>query len=99
MKNLPLFIGMLLLSLLFTGCGDDGFLDDLFDRDEHVAIEDLPEAILDYIAENYPDSTIEEAEREKNRHGDIIYEVELDTGEELTFDEAGNFLGVEEDDD
>lgn len=98
MKSTFTFAALLLLSLLFVGCGDDGFLDDLFDRDEMIAIEDLPDAIIDYVTENYPDSTIEEAEREKDDNGDVVIEVELNTGEELIFNEQGDFLREEEDD-
>lgn len=99
MKNLFLLIGITLVaSLCFTGCGEDGLLDDLFDKDEKVAVADLPPGIVSYISENYPESTIKEAEREKE-NGAVIYEVELNTGEELIFDENGTFIGLESEDD
>lgn len=83
--------------LLFDGegsflCGDDSFsqggYDDEDDDEEYINPSDLPQAILDYIAQNYPNATIDEAELE-----DGEYEIELDNGVELCFDLQGNFLG------
>lgn len=76
--------------LLFTGqgsfiCGDDSFL--YGEEEDYIAIEDLPQAITDYIAANYPNDTIDKASFEDNE-----YEVELTSGTELYFDENGNFL-------
>lgn len=65
---------------------DDGEDDD--DGDDKIAVEDLPVVITDYIAANYPGTTIVEAERED----DGGYEVELDNGIELEFDADGNFI-------
>lgn len=87
-------------SLLFDSegvflCGDDslssgGYGDDDDDDDEYINPENLPQAILDYIAENYPNATIEEAEFE-----DGEYEVELNNDVELCFDSQGNFIGTD----
>ncbi len=63
------------------------------DDDDKIAIEDLPAVITDYIAANYPDATIVEAEREENGS----FEVELDNGLEIKFDADGNFLEEESD--
>ncbi len=54
---------------------------------------DLPQAILDYIAANYPDATITEAEQE-TEDGNIVYEVNLNSGEELIFAPDGTLLAV-----
>ncbi len=56
---------------------------------EEIDPDSLPQQVLDYIVENYPDAQIVEAELYPN--GD--YEVELDDEVELVFDSAGNFLG------
>ena len=73
-------------------CGDDSFCqggyDDEDDDEEYITPSDLPQAILDYIAQNYPNATIDEAELE-----DGEYEIELDNGVELCFELQGNFLG------
>lgn len=69
--------------------------DDDNDDDNNIAITDLPQIILDYIAVAYPDATIEEAEA--NADGTI--EVELSNDLEVYFDAAGNFISVETDDD
>lgn len=53
----------------------------------------LPQNILDYVAQNYPNATIVSAERD-----DQYYELELSNGFELYFDLNGNFLGVDIDD-
>ena len=74
----------------FLGRADD---DDNEDKDDDdIAISDLPQAILDYIATNYPDNTIIEAERED----DNTFEVTLNNGIELEFDSDGNFLSAED---
>lgn len=61
--------------------------------DDHVNVASLPQAIFNYITANYPGSTIWKAEIEDNNN----YEVELNTGVELIFDQEGNFLGVDDD--
>jgi uncharacterized membrane protein YkoI len=65
-----------------------------------VLIEDLPEAISNYISENYPGQSISEAVIEKMDDMEV-YEVEVTSpaGDEveLIFDMEGNFIKVEED--
>lgn len=74
----------------FLGRADD---DDNDDRDDDdIAVSDLPQVIRDYIATNYPDNTIVEAERED----DDNFEVTLNNGVELEFDASGNFLSAED---
>ncbi len=85
------FLFSMVLCLSFASC-------ELFENEELIALEDLPTAVISYVAENYPSSTIIEAEKEEE-DGEVKIEVELDTGEELYFDEDGNFLGEDEDDD
>lgn len=68
-------------------CGDNSFQKGSED-DEYINIEDLPQSIKDYVATNYPDTTIKEAEFE-----DGEYEVELENDIELCFDAQGNFIG------
>lgn len=63
--------------------------------DNYINTAALPQAILNYISANYPDNTITEAEIEDNNN----YEVELNNGTELIFDQQGNFLGIDDDDD
>ena len=74
----------------WLGRADDDDNDD--SDDEDIAVADLPQAVLDYIAANYPDNTIIEAERED----DNTYEVTLNNGMELKFDADGNFLRVDD---
>ena len=73
----------------FIGLNDD---DD--DDDEHVDPSQLPQAILDYIAANYPDATITKAELDDGK-----YEVYLSNGLELYFSLDGTFIGLDDDDD
>lgn len=58
-----------------------------YEDDEYIKVSDLPQSILDYVATNYPNATIEEAEFE-----DGEYEIELSTDIELCFDSNGVFL-------
>lgn len=76
------------LSLSFVACDSD--------HSEDVAVADLPQSITTYVSQNYPNSTIEEAERETENNR-TTYEIELSTGEELVFDDSGNYIGKDDD--
>lgn len=69
-----------------SGSGDDTGDDS---GNDDVALTDLPQAILDYVAANYPDASIESAHTEDNGS----FEVELNSGVDLHFDADGNFIG------
>jgi len=75
----------------FLGQAQDENEDDQGEDEEDIDPSELPQIILDYIAENYPDNTIIEAEMEEEG-----YEVTLNNGVELKFDEQGNFLSEED---
>lgn len=75
----------------FLGVDDDSEGNDF--GDEHLQVSDLPQKILDFVSNNYPDRNIEKAELENNGN----YEVKLENGVELIFDGDGNFLGQAED--
>lgn len=87
----------------FTSCSSD--TDDLGTEvdltltaqlsDVYINPAALPQAILNYVSIHYPNNTITEAEIEDNNN----YEVELNNGIELIFDQQGNFLGIDDDDD
>lgn len=72
--------------------GEDTDEEDDF-GDEEVEVSELPQNILDFIAQNYPGVVIEEAELENNGN----YEIELENDVELIFDPEGNFLGQAQD--
>ncbi|WP_198537017.1 PepSY-like domain-containing protein [Salegentibacter sediminis] len=74
----------------FLGRGEDED-QDYDDDDEDVDPADLPQLILDYIDENYPEQSIIEAEKE-----DDGYEVTLNNGLELKFDADGAFVSAED---
>lgn len=75
----------------FLGQGEDE--DGNEDEDDtDINPEDLPQVILDYISENYPDNTIIEAEIEEDGN----YEVTLNNGVEIEFDADGTFLNAED---
>ncbi len=72
--------------------------DDNDNDDEYINPADLPQQALDYIASNYPEASIVEAELEEGEG----YEVELDNDIEIEFDLDGNVLedeGLEDDSD
>jgi len=73
---------------LMTGNDDNGGNDD--NDSSNIDPASLPQIILDYITQNYPNTTITEAEIESNGN----YEVSLSNGVELYFDQDGNFLSV-----
>ena len=72
------------ITLLFDM--DGNFLEEILEETE-AALTELPTAIDEYIAQNYPDTTLEEIELDGDE-----YEVELVDGTELRFDLEGNFL-------
>ncbi len=76
----------------FLGQAHDENEDEQGDHDEDIDPANLPQAILDYISENYPDNTIIEAEIEE----DGSFEVTLNNGVELEFDADGIFLNAED---
>lgn len=76
----------------FLGQAHDENDDEQGDDDEDIDPANLPQVILDYISENYPDNTIIEAEIEE----DGSFEVTLNNGVELEFDADGTFLTAED---
>lgn len=72
---------------------DDGDEDDDW---EEIDVATLPQAIKDYVTANYPDASIEEADKSLETGEYLVF---LDNELELLFDKDGNFLEVLEDDD
>lgn len=62
---------------------DGNFLEEVMEEE----LTEWPAAIDDYLAQNYPDTELEEIELDEDK-----YEVELADGTELLFDIDGNFL-------
>ncbi|MEM7372914.1 MAG: PepSY-like domain-containing protein [Bacteroidota bacterium] len=60
-----------------------------------VAIEDLPAGVQDYVDTNYAGEMITKA-MSMEHDGDSIYTVRISSGEILTFDASGDFLGIRE---
>lgn len=61
--------------------------------DAKVKVGDLPMVILEFVADEFQELTIDEAEEEDNGN----FEVELSDGTELVFDANGAFLGIDDD--
>ncbi|MDX1762176.1 MAG: PepSY-like domain-containing protein [Christiangramia sp.] len=102
MKNWRKF-GFLLGGLLVLGAcsdDDDGSENEVdlnaryFNADVHVSTSSLPQDILDFVTTNYPGATIREAEIEDNNN----FEIYLSNGLELVFNQDGDFLGIDDDD-
>jgi hypothetical protein len=70
------------------------------DDDDDIAIADLPAAVIEYIAANYPDASIDEAEFD-DYYGTTYIEVELDQFDdlELYFTTDGVFLCLDDSND
>lgn len=75
----------------FLGRARDENEDDQGEDHEDINPSDLPQLILDYITENYPDNSIIEAEMDEEG-----YEITLNNGVELKFDQQGNFISSED---
>ena len=71
----------------------------MMDDDEHVDPGQLPQAILDYIAANYPDATITKAELDDGKYEVTAMTMYLSNGLELYFSLDGTFIGLDDDDD
>tara|TARA_R100001369_G_scaffold92902_1_gene141216 strand:- start:34523 stop:35260 length:738 start_codon:yes stop_codon:yes gene_type:complete len=76
----------------FLGVARDENDNDQDEDETDINPADLPQIIKDYIIANYPNNTIIEAEIEE----DGSYEVTLNNGVELEFDENGNFVSLED---
>lgn len=59
-----------------------------------IAIADLPQTLQTYIATEYPDEIIVKAVSMENDDGELIYHVQISSGEVLSFDESGTFIEV-----
>ncbi len=66
----------------------EGMVDESDEEGEEVFASSLPIQIIQYILENYPNSTIFYSEKENNGN----FEINLDNGLELYFDSEGNFI-------
>jgi len=100
MKTIKNFSLALLSVLAIVSCSKstDDPLNDLpvgfaLKADAKVKVGDLPTAILEFVADEFPELTIDEAEEEDNGN----FEVELSDGTELVFDAIGTFLGIDDD--
>ena len=84
---------LLILALVFsvsfgmTACGEA--------NENDIDVSELPQSVVTYVTQNYPSASIEEAEKQED-DGQIYYEVELNTGEELLFDATGMYVGTGE---
>ena len=79
----------------FNTAGEFLFAETSGDSDDNdMAVADIPQNILDYIAANYPGVTIQDANSEDNN----AIEVELSNDLDLYFDAAGNLIGIDTDD-
>jgi uncharacterized membrane protein YkoI len=92
------------VEILFTADGQYVSHGPEDDDDQDIAISNLPQEILDYIAANFPDHNIDEANIEVE-YGQWFYEVELekpgsdDCEWELYFNGNYEFVCLDDDDD
>ncbi len=82
---------------------DDAWYDDDYwsgsDDDRYIDPSDLPQNIREFIEENYPSQFITLVEVEDDDDEEYKYEVYLNNGFELYFDEFGNLVDIDTDDD
>jgi hypothetical protein len=100
LKLIPLFI------VLFIAASSCSRIENLFNSDDEnereISISELPAAVLDAIAENYPGAELLEADEITNNDGSLTYDIEIrhdGSVFEVMYDTAGNFLGIEQDND
>ena len=70
------------------------------EKDEKVAIADLPKAVVDAVNAARPGGTIIEADKETAKDGTVVYEVDVKQGGknyEVKVDASGKVLSNEED--
>jgi hypothetical protein len=70
----------------------------LMETEESIAIASLPKGATDYLNKNLAGKKIKEASKIKDAAGKMTYEAEVD-GIAYTFDEGGNFVKKEADND
>ncbi len=71
------------------------------DKDEKIAIKDLPKVVVDSVNTAQPGGTITEADKETNKDGTVVYEVDVTNGGkkyEVKVDAAGKVLSNKIDD-
>lgn len=68
----------------------------LLKTESEINASELPQAIKDYVASNYPGKQIKGATRVVDAQDKISYEAEID-GRYLIFDAQGSFLKFEDD--
>ena len=76
-----------------TNDSDESYNDGNGTDGSYIDPASLPQTILDYITNNYPNASITKAEIKGNGN----YEVSLNNGIELSFDQNGNFLSMDDD--
>jgi len=88
--------------LFITGCEKDEDTDQLTSNQpkstqfETIDNSGYPDAITNYIGQNYPDQSIVEIYMRTFDDGSTTYEVELNNGNEYYFDSNGNYLGMDD---
>jgi hypothetical protein len=61
-----------------------------------IKVDNLPEAVKDYISKNYPSAKIKEATKITDEKGNLSYEAEI-KDKDLIFDSNGKFVKEESD--
>lgn len=72
------------------------------ENEREIKIADLPVAITDNIAREFPEGTIKEADEVTQKDGSLTYDIEVEVNGkvvEYMYDAKGNYLGEEIDDD
>ncbi len=98
-KHLLILAAIILATM---GCEKDEETDQLTSNQpkstqfEMVDSNGYPDAIVNYIGQNYPEQSIIEVYLRTYEDGSTTYEVELSNGNEYYFDSNGNYLGMDD---
>lgn len=68
----------------------------ILETEVDIEINELPQAVQDYLAKNYAGKKINEAAKIVDAKGTLTYEAEIDKSDVL-FDSNGNFIKVSKD--
>lgn len=80
------------MSVVFDGSGKH------LQTETEIAVSELPKAVSDYAAKNFPGKKIKEAAKITEASGTVTYEAEID-GKDYIFDSSGNFVRIDDEQD
>jgi|SRR5690554_6899867 len=85
MKKITLLFAAILLVISISSC----------DKDEKIAIDQLPSPAQDFLDEHFASQTVVSLQKDKDGRSGLEYEARLDNGVEVTFNQDGVWQEVD----